>query len=58
MVESSGAWTCTLCTSETDTDALDCGDSGTEPLSMVASDGTATDSHDGVGTVTGDDNVV
>ncbi|SVC97663.1 uncharacterized protein METZ01_LOCUS350517, partial [marine metagenome] len=40
---------------DTDTDALDGGDSVTDTLTMVASDGAATASHDVVVTVNGDD---
>ena len=55
ITESSGAWTYTLSNSDAQTDALDGGDQVTETLTMVASDGTTTASHDVVVTVNGDD---
>ena len=45
IVEATGAWTYTLNNADTDTDSLDGGDTATDSLTMVVSDGTTTASH-------------
>ena len=51
--ESSGQWTYTLDNADSETDALDGGDTATDSLTMVVSDGTTTASHQVEVTVNG-----
>ena len=53
IIKATGAWTYTLNNADTDTDSLNGGDSVTDTLTMIASDGTAQASHDVVVTVSG-----